>query len=214
MLLFGRQLEVVRAVALGQDEGMSFGYRVLIVNRVGRGTLRDRPALLGWGAENAAVPFLRKRVVLILVDFAKVVEQGALEGQGHIALKGLLFVHAVGAEAFIADIPPYSEVGFAAKFQQLGNMHQHFGLLLREQDVQYITAEDGVKFAGGSFRGIVRIVAGNVKAFPLQIAYISTVAAAIIEHPTFYFAPLCQPPQWEGSPVALFGGEVGVGVLF
>lgn len=132
LLLFDRQLEVVCAVALGQDEGVPFGYRVLVVNGIGRGALGDGLALFGGGTENTAVPFLGKRVVLVFVDFAEVVEQGALEGQRHIALKGLLFMHAVGAEAFVAHIPPYGKVGFAAKLQQLRNMHQHFSLLLGE----------------------------------------------------------------------------------
>jgi hypothetical protein len=75
LLFLDGQLEVVGAVALGQDEGMPFGYRVLVVNGIGGGAFGNWPALLGWGAENAAVPFLRK----LLVDFAEVVEQGALE---------------------------------------------------------------------------------------------------------------------------------------
>ncbi len=79
MLLFDGQLKVVGAVALGQNERMAFGYRILVVYGVGSGALRDRPALFGGAAKNAAVPFLRKRVVLVFVDFAEVVEQGALE---------------------------------------------------------------------------------------------------------------------------------------
>lgn len=61
-------------MVFGEDEGMFFGYWVFVVDGVGGGVFCDWLVLFGGCVENVVVLFLCKWVVLVFVDFVKVVE--------------------------------------------------------------------------------------------------------------------------------------------
>lgn len=92
------------------------------------------------------------------------------------------------AKTVAGDVTANGEVGPSGRLQQPRNVHQHVSLLVGEQDVQDVEANDGVERTWWQVRYVVRVVAVRIIAPRLQEPHILPEATAVVES-----APLQQP---------------------
>lgn len=120
----------------------------------------------------------------------------------------------VGAEAWVTDIAPNGEVGGAAGSEQGKDFGTDCFLLLGEEDIEDVEANDGVKLPGGVGGGVEMVITRDVDAASAQLTDIGAEAAAKVQHPATQQVALQKYPCGKGHFLPLLGGEVAVGIVF
>lgn len=150
--------------------------------------------------------------VAVSVDLAVAVAEDRGIWQDNVTLVYLAPMSGVGPETTSLDIPPHREVGASVGLQQLGYGHQYVGLLLWQQHVHNVVADNRVVPSCGFRRVVVRIETNRVDAPGAQKRNIRTGSAPEIEYPASQEPSSEQQAGWEGRSDPVFSGQVAVRV--
>ncbi len=178
------KVKVISNVTFGNDQSMSRGHRITVIESNAGGRLADDFHSAGKSAERTLLAFHARQLVemVVLVEFVAFVADEALVRQFHVTLVRVLLVDGMKPEALFFKVATDGKVGRSLGGKQVGDIHQHLGLGVGFQDVQHIVAEDGVELALGEVRAVVVIVADDVKALLLQLVGIETETASEVEN--------------------------------
>ena len=140
-----------------------------------------------------------------MIEFVAFIGDEALVWQFDVALVSVLLVYGMQPEALFGQVTTYGEVCCSFWGKQVGYIHQHLGLCVWLQYIQYVIADDGIELSLREVGTIVVVIARDVISLFLQFVRIETKSTSEVENLAPEQIVLHEVSRWHGEIRALDG---------